>query len=417
MKHTLFISFDLIRQGEIEKPLAIASILGFLKRDRQLQDKMSFNHLSINSLKYGGQAHSTDFDKYLSSFNLDKFDFIAISAYIWNEYLLNDFIKHLRTLGFRGKIILGGYQITYSDQTALPFQYPDTQIFICGYTEQSLRNLFTSSVTITVPLFLNATVDFSEIPSAYLINEIIVPAGTSMLRLETKRGCPYRCSFCAHRDLIKNKVFNHSLDKVFGEISFIKDRQVKRVNILDPVFNAGKEYLEIMREINHTNLTTTFTIQSRFENIRGTTGTEFLDLCCGGNYHLEFGLQTTDTTEAENINRRNNLQQIDEAFNQLRERNISYEVSLIYGLPGQTIDSFKRSIDFVQNRGCNAIKAYPLMLLRGTELYHEKEKWDIKEETTGEFAIPIVTSSNSFTRHDWEQMNDIANKLTPHDRQ
>jgi coproporphyrinogen III oxidase-like Fe-S oxidoreductase len=94
-----------------------------------------------------------------------------------------------------------------------------------------------------------------------------------------------------------------------------------------------------------------------------------------------------------------------------------YEVSLIYGLPGQTIDSFKRSIDFVQSRGCKTIKAYPLMLLRGTELYHEKEKWDIKEEATGEFAIPVVTSSNSFTRHDWEQMNDIANNLTPHDRQ
>jgi len=417
MKHTLFISFDLIRQGEIEKPLAIASILGFLKNDRQLQDKMSFHHLSINILKYGGKAQPNDFDKYLSVFNLDKFDFIAISAYIWNEYLLNDFIKHLRTLGFRGKIILGGYQITYSDQTALPFQYPDTQIFVSGYAEQSLKDLFTSSVFTTVPLFLNATVDFSEIPSAYLTNEIIVPSGTSMLRLETKRGCPYRCSFCAHRDLTQNKVFKHSLDKVFSEISFITDRQVKRVNILDPIFNAGKEYLEVMREINRTNLTTTFTLQSRFENIRGIAGTEFLDLCSDGNYHLEFGLQTADTTEAENINRRNNLQQIDEAFNQLRDRNISYEVSLIYGLPGQTIDSFKRSIDFVQSRGCKTIKAYPLMLLRGTELYHEKEKWDIKEETTGEFGIPVVTSSNSFTRNEWEQMNDIANNLTPHDRQ
>jgi len=417
MKHTLFISFDLIREGEIKNSLAISSILAYLKNDRQLQEKNNFHHLSINSLKYGGNAQVTDFDKYLSGYNLENFDFIAISAYIWNEYLINDFIKHLRTGGFRGKIILGGYQISYTDQTALPIEYPDAQIFVSGYAEQSLRDYFTSPITTNAPLFLNTPVNFSEIPSVYLTNEIIVPSGTTMLRLETKRGCPYRCSFCAHRDLTQNKVFKHSLDKVISEISFIKEKNVKRVNILDPIFNAGKEYLEVMREINRKKLTTTFTLQSRFENIRGESGNEFLELCSGGNYHLEFGLQTANTIESENINRKNNLEQIDNAFNHLRERNISYEVSVIYGLPGQTIDSFKRSIEYIQNKGCKTIKAYPLMLLRGTELYHEKKKWDIKEELTGEFSIPVVTSSNSFSRDDWEKMNEIANNLTPNNRQ
>jgi radical SAM superfamily enzyme YgiQ (UPF0313 family) len=417
LKQTLFISFDLIRHGEIEKPLAIATILSYLKNDTQLQDTMSFQHLSINSLKYGGQARPNDFDKYLSVFNLDRFDFIAISAYIWNEYFLNDFIKYLRKLGFRGKIILGGYQITYSDQKTLPIQYPDTQIFVSGYAEQSLKEIFTAIETIDDPLFYNSTVDFSLIPSAYLTSEIVVPTNTSMLRLETKRGCPYRCSFCAHRDLTQNKVFKHPLEKVFKEVAFINDKKVKRVNILDPIFNAGKEHLEIMREINRINTTTTYTLQSRFENIRGLAGTEFLDLCEAGNYHLEFGLQTTDMTESENINRRNNLQQIGEAITKLKEQEISYEVSLIYGLPGQTVDSFKRSIDFIESRGCKTIKAYPLMLLRGTELFHEKQKWGIKEEATGEFNIPVVTSSNTFTRNEWEQMDHIAKSLTPNGRQ
>lgn len=417
MKQTLFISFDLIRQGEIEKPLAIATILSYLKNDRYLQDTMNFHHLSINSLKYGGQARPNNFDKYFSDIDLDKFDFIALSAYIWNEYLLNDFIKYLRTLGFRGKIILGGYQITYSDKKDLPLQYPDTQIFVSGYAEQSLREIFTSTATIDAPVFLNSSVDFSEIPSAYLTNEIVVAVNTEMLRLETKRGCPYRCSFCAHRDLTKNKVFKHPLDKVFNELALIIDKRVRRVNILDPIFNSGKEYLDIMREINRINSTTVYTIQTRFENIRGTAGTSFLDLCATGNFHLEFGLQTTDITESENVNRRNNLQQIDVVIGQLRERQISYEVSLIYGLPGQTVDSFKHSIDFIEKRGCSIIKAYPLMLLRGTELFHEKQKWGIKEEATGEFNIPVVTSSNTFTRNEWEQMNDIANNLISHGRQ
>lgn len=411
MKHTLFISFDLIRKGEIEKPLAIASILSYLKSDKHLQDKMSFHHLSINSLKYGGQARPRNFDKYLAVFKLDKFDYIAISAYIWNEYLINDFIKRLRSLGFLGKIILGGYQITYSNKKELALQYPDAQIFVSGYAEQSLRELFTSTETLNIPVFFNSDVDFSKLPSVYLSNEIIVPHGSTMLRLETKRGCPCHCSFCSHKDLKQNKVFNHKIDKVFKEISFITNKHVKRVNILDPIFNSGKEYIEIMKEINRVNSKTIFTLQSRFENINGKSGNEFIDLCEAGNYHLEFGLQTANPVEAENIKRGNNLKQIDTAINQLAERNISYEVSLIFGLPGQTVDSFKKSIDYIQSKGCSSIKAYPLMLLRGTELFNKKLQWNLKEEAIGEFDIPVVTSSNSFSRPDWECMNEIADNL------
>lgn len=416
MKRTLFISFDLIRPNEVKQPLALASILGYLRNEDSLKNTMNFEHISINMFTYGGQATPSDFEKYFSALDLENFNFIAISAYIWNEYLLNDFIKYLRIRGFRGKVILGGYQVTYTDSKDLPAQYPDVQIFISGYAEESLRKLFSSKQAIDTPVFLNDSIDFAQIPSVYLNSEIIVPDGTSMLRMETKRGCPYRCSFCAHRDLTHNRVKKHPLEKVFGEISFIKEKQVKRVNILDPVFNAGKEYLEIMREINRNDKGTTFTLQSRFENIKGAEGKQFLDECETGNFHLEFGLQTINNLEAKNINRRNNLQHIYEVLSQLNERNINYEVSLIYGLPGQTIDSFKHSINFVQSSGCKVIKAYPLMLLRGTELYHEKQKWNIQEETLGEFNIPVVTSSNSFTREEWEQMNAIANTLTQHER-
>jgi radical SAM superfamily enzyme YgiQ (UPF0313 family) len=416
MKQLLIISFDLIRPSEIETPLAIASLLSFLKHDPYLRDQMDFHHLSINSFNYRADALPNTFDDSLLAFDLENISFIAISAYIWNEYSLNGFIKHLRELGFRGQIILGGYQITYANKQELPLLYPDAQIFISGYAEQSLKDALTAIHYADTPRFLDSPIDFDLMPSPYLTGEIMVPEGTPMLRLETKRGCPYRCSFCSHRDLSNNKVFKHPLEKVFQEISFIIDKKVSRVNILDPVFNAGKDYLDIMQEINKSNSRTTFTLQSRLENIKSESGRQFLELCGSGNYHLEFGLQTINITESENIKRKNNLTQIDQAFEQLRDLNINYEVSLIYGLPGQTHDSFQRSIEYVRNKGCKTIKAYPLMLLRGTELYHEKIKWNLKEEVIGDFNIPVVVSSNSFSHSDWENMHDTASKLTPHER-
>jgi len=416
MKKVLFISFDLIRSGEIEKPYAVASILAYLKQDKKLYGKFEFDHISFNMLSKKYEYCNNIFAQDLALLKVENYHYIALSAYVWNEYLINDFIKELRFLGFKGSIILGGYQITYSSNELLPQQYPDAQVFVSGYAEQALSDYFTSESTNKIPLFINSPVDFTQMPSAYLSNEIHIPYGTPMLRMETSRGCPYKCSFCAHRDLTQNRVFRHDLDKVFQEIKLFTDKNVGRVNILDPVFNAGRNSIELMKEINKTNISTTYTLQSRFENIKSEYGYEFLDLCGDGIYHLEFGLQTAIEAESIIINRKNNIKLIDEAMKGLTERGISYEVSLIYGLPGQTVDSFKRSIEFVANRGCKQIKAYPLMLLRGTELFNEKEKWAMQEEITGDFSIPVVTASSSFTRNDWETMSEIAEGLMANQR-
>jgi radical SAM superfamily enzyme YgiQ (UPF0313 family) len=403
----------LIREGEVNQSLAIASILALLKSDTRITDKMVFHHLSINSFKFGNQASSEIFYEYLKTYNFSKIDFIAISAYIWNEFLTNNLISYIRKIGFNGKIILGGYQITYAEQKLLKNYYPNADIFISGYAEKSLQTLFLGNNNQT---FLNEGIDFSQMPSPYLTNELAISVGTKMIRLETKRGCPYRCTFCAHRDLNFNKVYKHPLEKVFTEIDYIKNKEIKRVNILDPIFNVGKDYLDIMKEINQVKSKATFTLQTRFENIKGEEGVKFLELCADGNFHLEFGLQTINEQESEIVNRKNDREKIENSINLLKEYNISYEVSLIYGLPSQTLDSFRKSIDFVSNKGCKTIKAYPLMLLRGTELYEQKEKWDLKENNIGEFNIPTVTSSNSFTKDEWLVMNDLANKLNETER-
>ena len=103
-------------------------------------------------------------------------------------------------------------------------------------------------------------------------------------------------------------------------------------------------------------------------------------------------------------------------FTRLNELGISYEVSLIYGLPNQTVQSFRKSISLLRENGCTDIAAFPLMLLKGTELYAEKEKWGMEEEIVGDFGIPTVTSSNSFTKNEWLQMNDLAVSLMPNKR-
>lgn len=410
MIHTLLISFDLVRPGERSPSLAIASILAHQRNDARRRDRMTVEHHSINMLEVGGQARVEDFQIQLEARQVHRFDCIALSAYIWNEYLLNPFIALLRELGFDGKVVLGGYQVTYGREAELLQRYPDCQVFIAGQAEQAFAEL-PEHLGAEAPLFLNVPVEFEQLASPYLTGTLPVPLGAGMVRMETKRGCPYRCSFCAHRDLITRSVHRHPMERVFQELALLNDRRVQRINVLDPIFNAGKEHLEVMREVVRLGMRSTFTLQSRFENIRGEQGAAFLELCTQSNFHLEFGLQTTDHEVSKHIDRANRMDLVDAALEQLVARDIPFEVSLIYGLPGQTVESFQRSIGHLHAKGCTDIKAWPLMLLPGTKLHDRKEQWGMREEALGEFKIPVVTESHAFTREEWERMKNMAERL------
>lgn len=415
MTHTLLISFDLVRPGELSPSLAIASILAHQQSDSRWRDQMTVEHISINMLEVGGQARVEDFRIQLEVARVHRFDCIALSAYIWNEYLLNPVIALLRELGFTGKVVLGGYQITYGREAELLQRYPDCQVFIAGQAEQAFAEL-PDHLDAPSPVFLNVPVDFEQLASPYLSGALPVPLGAGMVRMETKRSCPYRCSFCAHRDLITRGVHRHPMERVFQELALLNDRRVQRINVLDPIFNAGKEHLEVMCEAIRLGMRSTFTLQSRFENIRGEQGAAFLDLCTQANFHLEFGLQTTDHEVSKHIDRANRMDLVDAAMDQLVARGIPFEVSLIYGLPGQTLDSFQRSIEHLHAKGCTDIKAWPLMLLPGTKLHDQKEQWSMREEALGEFNIPVVTECSTFTREEWERMAQLAQDLMPVER-
>ena len=148
--------------------------------------------------------------------------------------------------------------------------------------------------------------------------------------------------------------------------------------------------------------------QVRFEKIND----EFLRLCSKLNVHLEFGLQTIDKDVAKTIERANNMNKVGKAIKLLQQWQQPFEVSLIYGLPGQTLDSFSASIDYLQTRNVAIIKAFPLMLLEGTKLADEQQQFNIQQEVIDASDIPHVVSCDSFTKSEWLQMQRLAHKLS-----
>lgn len=404
MKQVLLVSFDIIRDGDPVVSLAIGSLLSYLKSSKLYGQQFEIEHISFNMQSMSIPSLETVMASITSKFRIPDFHAIAISCYVWSDHIINPLIKALRTNGFAGKIILGGNQIAYREN--IDIHYPDCHFILFGYAEQSLLDAILTDTS--QPVILSNPPIFKDLPSPFLDGTISIKQNQPKVRFETKRGCVYKCSFCAHLDMINHKVYPLPEERIHRELLYFRERHIGKINVVDPTFNIGPDYLNILRYIASINLESTMALQARYERILGREGDEFLELCGSLKVILELGIQTIHKNEMDVIGRVTNISMAKTILSKLNKRNIPYEATLIYGIPMQTIASFKASIDFLKSNGCKTIKAFGLMLLRGTELWKLKGTFGCLETPEGKYGIPYVTSSNSFNQEEWEEMRSIA---------
>lgn len=413
MKRLLILSFDIHRAGEPTVSYGLGCIVSSIKA--RLPEWQVETH-NLDSAFLSLESLSSDVRRQAGSLNYSEYDAIAISAYVWNEFCINPLISMIKDFGFAGRIIVGGYQITYAQKDQLNKTYPQADIFVSGAGEEGIIEAL-SRDDLEMGIVINSTPDFECLPSPYLDGTIPVDSQVYKVRMETQRGCPYTCSFCAHRDLFTEKggksVNQLGKERYAKELEYFRGKGIQRISILDPIFNIKmKSSLDFFDRVVELGMQATeFSLQTRLEFLARNNQRPFLDAASTINVQLEFGLQTVIEEESKIIDRKNDIEKVSKALDLVNERGIHYEVSLIYGLPNQTLDSFQRSIDFLLRKGCKSLVAYPLMLLRGTELFDQKDQWGMVERAMGDYHIPTVISSNSFSESDWLKMRDIAESL------
>lgn len=253
-------------------------------------------------------------------------------------------------------------------------------------------------------LGLTADIALGDLHSPYLSN-LIPPQPFN--RWETQRGCPFRCSFCQHLEPDKalNQRKNLSTDRITAEAQWILSHPIiNDIAVLDPTFNAGPEYLNILHSLN--GYQGKLSLQCRMEMVTD----DFLNTIQllnnnGAGVVLEFGLQTIHKSEMRLIDRPNNMKKIERILYEVKARHIECEVSLIFGLPSQTVASFHESIQYCIDMSIPIIHAYPLMILRGTLLEEKKDEWGLVQSDEVALSdiprlykdIPHVIQSDSFS--------------------
>jgi radical SAM superfamily enzyme YgiQ (UPF0313 family) len=179
---------------------------------------------------------------------------------------------------------------------------------------------------------------------------------------------------------------------------------VEDIAVLDPIFNSGKQAVKILKRFHENGFKGRLSLQCRAEMITD----EFIEYSSKLNVRLEFGLQTIHENEGVAVNRKNNMKKVRQNLTKIIDAGIEYEVSVIYGLPEQTLDSFRETINWCLSMKTPVIKAFPLMLLRGTDTEKRKHTWGFVE--SGD-SMPVAIQSDTFSFEDWLQMSKISQSL------
>ncbi len=338
---------------------------------------------------------------------------VALGVYVWNDGVVKRLLVALRQHGFRGRIVLGGPQVSYAG-AGLEQIYPEADAFVRGYGEEVMVALASTSERIRftgvhwagqVDPGLQAQANLALLPSPFLGDVIELSGGQRFIRWETQRGCPFRCSFCQHREAgSRLRRRDIPLARLEREMELFVRSGVDDIAVLDPLFNLGDHALAVLRTFRRFGYRGRLSLQCHFS----TLDDEFLDACEGLDVRLEFGLQTIHEREARAVERVNHLEKVLEGIRKLHARGTSFEVSIIFGLPEQTLTSFRRTVDFCLQQRVPVLKAFPLMLLRGTQLERERARWGLEENRE---PIPSVIRSHTFDEREWRQMEALAEAL------
>jgi radical SAM superfamily enzyme YgiQ (UPF0313 family) len=412
-------SLDWTRPKDPPMSLGQAAIIANLKRCNVTVYDQS---LSVNHSNFKTQQVTDFVFKHASK----ETDF-AIGSFVWNEKYIKEILAQLKEGNFAGRIILGGPQVSYVKRNIEKY-YPEVDIFIRGYAEEALAELMTSdeeNPEITGVHYkgqpdkgLSAIADLEKTPSPFLTG-IIKPQ--RFIRFETQRGCPFRCAFCQHRESDPSKTRrSFALPRIMQEIDWItQNKVIQDVAILDPTFNSGSQYMQVIERFIEGKYSGKLALQIRLEMITE----EFLDKIEELNKTaivvLEGGIQTIHKNEQKLIDRPNNMKKIARVLEDIKDRKIQTELSLIFGLPSQTVKSFQESVDFCKSFEVDKVYAFPLMILRGTPLFDMKKTLEILESdeinldaiNRIQSDIPHVISSFSFNYQDWQEMAKIAQDL------
>jgi len=335
-----------------------------------------------------------DEDRILASIFNEKADVVAFSCYIWNIGEVLKLSENIKKILPTIVIVLGGPEVSFEvDRFLVDHLFVD--FVIMGEGEYTFKKLiyylksgninfenigglvYRKGNKVEINDSYEQACDLDYLPSPYS-DEMLQSIGNRIVYFEASRGCPFSCSYCLSSTSKGVRFF--SMERVKNDLDRLIRTGIRQIKFVDRTFNCNKSRAkEILRYViessgaKNNEVTTNF----HFEAAADLFDEEMLDILSvapEGLIQLEIGVQSTNSSTLELVDRKTDLAKVFSNISKLRLKgNINIHLDLIAGLPGESFLSFCNSFNQVYMLNPQQLQLGFLKMLKGSKIRSEAE--------------------------------------------
>ena len=368
MKKIAFIAMSGVRAHNAELTQLGLTLPGFVDRNKIIASLPSLGLLTLAGLTpdtFAISYHEIADLKTLPELPTD-FDLVAISTFTAQFYEACDVADFYRAKNI--PVVMGGITVSSLREEA---KEHCTSVII-GEGELLWPELLADfELGALKPFYVtNREFDLADAPMPRF--DLLDPAKYNRLTVQTSRGCPHKCEFCASSILLTPRYKVKPVEKVIAEIRAIKKIWPKPfIEFADDNSFAHREhYKKLLHELAKENVRW-FTEA----DVRVAEDDELLALIRdAGCQQILIGLESPRRTSLYGVELKNDwkLRQHDyykTAIEKIQSYGITVNGCFILGLDGDTRDVFADVLNFVRDSALYEVQVTFMTAFPGTPLY------------------------------------------------
>lgn len=191
-----------------------------------------------------------------------------------------------------------------------------------------------------------------------------------LLTIQTKRGCPYDCSFCSVTTHDGKMLRKHSVDRVLEMVEYYNSFDPKYLFFADDIFNLPVSYTkEILRKMIEQGITPRWGAQVRQE---AAFDTELLELMRESNCDRVYvGFESVSQESLDSVNKKTTVEDMRRAISAFRKYKIHIHGMFIGGMETDTPETIRQIPKFAKEMKIDTIQIMVLTHIPGSRCFDE----------------------------------------------